>query len=398
VSLNDAPVRLGVLGLGRAFTVMVPTFAGDARVRLAAAYDPRDAARAAFATTFGARDHGSAEAVCADPQVEWVYVATPHQMHATHVQMAARHGKHVLVEKPMAITLEDCTAMIDATAAAGTHLIVGHSHSFDAPVLLARSLIASGAFGRVRLIHAMQYTDFMYRPRRPEELDTTQGGGVAFSQAAHQMDIVRLLAGGLATTVRAFTGRWDPSRPTEGAYSALIGFADGAFANATYNGYGFFDTDTLMGGVGEMGRPKDPGTHHATRARLRGITDEAREAALKAERNFGGSLYAPPAPAAPDACQHFGPVIVSCERGDLRLTPHGVEVTDDQGTRIERAHLPAAPRGEVIDELWSVAREGRAPLHGGAWSRATLELCLALLESQRTGADVRLHHQVASAP
>jgi phthalate 4,5-cis-dihydrodiol dehydrogenase len=374
---------------------MVPTFTGDLRVKLVAAFDPREGARRAFEQAFGGRAQGGVEAVCADPEVEWVYVATPHQMHVEHVLLAARHGKHVLVEKPMAISLDDCTRMIEACEAAGTQLIVGHSHSFNAPVKLARDLIDAGAIGAVRFIHAMQYTDFLYRPRRPEELDTTRGGGVVFSQAAHQLDIVRLLAGGLARSVRALTGRWDPARPTEGAYSALVAFDGGAFASATYNGYGFYDTDALMDGIGELGGAKNPTAHAQTRARLAAVTDEAAEAALKAERNFGGSLYQPAPVQTPDACQHFGPVIVSGERGDLRLTPRGVRVFDGTGERFESAPLPAVPRGEVVDELWSVAREGRPPVHGARWSRATVELCLALLESQQAGADIMLRYQVA---
>lgn len=388
------PIRLGALGLGRAFTLMLPTFTGDARVRLVAGFDPRPEARAAFAQQLGGTAHDSVEAVCADPAVEWVYVATPHQLHADHVVLAARHGKHVLVEKPMAIALADCDRMITACEAAGTQLIVGHSHSFNAPVLLAHRLIAQGRIGAVRFVHAMQYTDFLYRPRRPEELDTARGGGVVFSQAAHQMDIVRLLAGGMARSVRAHSGRWDPARPTEGAYSALITFDNGAFACATYNGYGFYDTDVLMGGIGELGTPKAPDAHAKTRARLAQTTDEAAEAELKAQRNFGGRAYQAVVPAPPEACQHFGPVIVSGDRGDLRLTPTGVEVHDAQGVHVEPCTLPAVPRAEVIDELWAVAREGRSPLHGGRWSRATLELCLALLESQARGTDIILRQQV----
>jgi len=250
---------------------MVPTFTGDLRVKLVAAFDPREGARRAFEQAFGGRAQGGVEAVCADPEVEWVYVATPHQMHVEHVLLAARHGKHVLVEKPMAISLDDCTRIIEASEAAGTPRNVGHSHSFNAPVKLARDLIDAGAIGAVRFIHAMQYTDFLYRPRRPEELDTTRGGGVVFSQAAHQLDIVRLLAGGLARSVRALTGRWDPARPTEGAYSALVAFDGGAFASATYNGYGFYDTDALMDGIGELGGAKNPTPPAQTPAPLAGV-------------------------------------------------------------------------------------------------------------------------------
>ncbi|MFD0668966.1 Gfo/Idh/MocA family protein [Ramlibacter sp. MAHUQ-53] len=389
------PIRLGVLGLGRAFTLMLPTLSRDPRVRMVAAFDPRAQATAAFARDFGGTPHASPEALCADPQVEWVYVATPHQLHAQHVALAAAHGKHVLVEKPMALGLDDCTRMIDACARAGTRLVIGHSHSFNAPVLLARRLIDSGRHGAVRMVHAMNFTDFLYRPRRPEELDTAQGGGVVFSQAAHQVDIVRLLAGGLATAVHARTGRWDPRRPTEGAYTALVDFEGGAVANLTYNGYGYYDSDALMDGIGELGRPKARGAHQATRQKLAAAADEAAEARQKAERNYGGSAYVPDTGEPPAAFQHFGPVIVSCDGADLRLTPHGVEVHDAQGVRLERVPVPAVPRSEVIDELWSVAREGAAPVHGGEWSRATMEICLALLASARDRRTIELRQQVA---
>ena len=232
--MHPSPIRIGVIGLGRAFTLMVPTFQRERRVQLVAAADPDEAARRRFVSDFGGKAHADAEALCADPDVEAVYIATPHQMHAEHVCLAASHGKHVLVEKPMAITLEECQRMVAASEAAGIHLIVGHSHSFDAPVRQARELIASGAYGAVRMMTASYFTDFLYRPRRPEELDTARGGGVVFNQAAHQMDILRLLGGGKIRTVRAMTGAWDPARPTEGAYSALLGFENGAFATAVF--------------------------------------------------------------------------------------------------------------------------------------------------------------------
>jgi phthalate 4,5-cis-dihydrodiol dehydrogenase len=389
-----SPIGVGVLGLGRAFTLMLPTWRDDPRVRLVAAFDPRAPARAAFAQYFGAIAYDSAQAVCADPAVQWVYVATPHGLHAEHVCLAAQHGKHVLVEKPMALNLAQADAMIAACERAGTHLVVGHSHSFNAPVRLARQLIASGHYGAVRMIHAMQYTDFLYRPRRPEELDTAQGGGVVLSQASHQVDIVRLLGGGRVERVRAMTGRWDPRRPTEGAYSALLSFDSGAFASLSYNGYGHYDSDTLMDGIGELGGAKDRLSHARTRQRHALTTDEQAEAQAKAERNFGGSQWQPAPAQAPTASQHFGPVIVSCEQADLRLNALGVEVCDANGPQQIAAPLPAVPRAEVIDEIWAADRMGRQPLHDGPWSRATLEVCLALLSSQAGDCDILMEHQV----
>ena len=98
-------LRLGVAGLGRAFTLMLPTFIRDPRVRLAAAADPRPEARERFVAEFGARAHASVDALCRDADVDVVYVATPHGLHAEHAVLAARNGKHVLVEKPMALSL-----------------------------------------------------------------------------------------------------------------------------------------------------------------------------------------------------------------------------------------------------------------------------------------------------
>jgi phthalate 4,5-cis-dihydrodiol dehydrogenase len=393
---ETAPIRLGVLGLGRAFTLMVPTFARDPRVRIVAGHDPRPEAMQRLHADFGARTHANAQSLCDDPEVEWLYVATPHPMHAEHVCLAAAHGKSVLLEKPMALRLDDCTRMIETCRANGVSLIVGHSHSFDAPVLLARQIIDSGAIGAVRMLQAFNYTDFLYRPRRPEELDTAQGGGVVFSQAAHQMDIVRLLAGGRVRSVYARTGQWDSKRPTEGAYSALLDFENGAFATVSYNGYGYYDSDALMEGMGELGQRKSSDAHQQTRERWR-TADEAVESERKARRNYGGPDYVPALDLAPEASQHFGPVWVSGERGDLRLTPRGVEIHDDQGVRFVTAPLSRVPRVEVIDELVRVAREGVAPLHSGAWSRATMEVCLAVLASAREGRAIILHHQVEPA-
>jgi phthalate 4,5-cis-dihydrodiol dehydrogenase len=382
-------LRLGVAGLGRAFSVMLPTFAGDRRVALVAAADPRAEARARFAADFGGKSFATVAELCADPQVDVVYVATPHQLHAEHTRQAAANGKHILVEKPIALTLSDAASMIDAARTAGVHLIVGHSHSFDAPILRTRALIDSGEFGAVRMITALNFTDFLYRPRRLEELDTMQGGGAVFNQAPHQVDIVRLLGGGRVKSVRAVTGAWDSARPTEGAFAALLTFENGAFASLIYNGYGNFDSDEFQGGVGEMGQVKDPAAARVPRS----FDDAAAEAAFKNARNYGGVGYAPP-PARALQHQHFGPVIVSCDKADLRPQPTGVMIHRHGVARLDPLTPPAVPRAEVIDELYDAVVHGRTPLHDGTWALATLEVCLAILQSSRTGTDAILRHQV----
>jgi len=375
-------IGIGVAGLGRAFSLMAPGFAADARVRLVAAADPRPEALQRFRSDFSGTTYPSVEQLCADPQVDVIYVSTPHQFHAEHVRLAARQGKHALVEKPMALSLDECRAMIRAAREANVRLIVGHSHSFDLPILATRKLVESGQFGRVRMITALNFTDYLYRPRRPEELDTPRGGGAVFNQAAHQVDVVRMLAGARATSVRASSGAWDASRPTEGAYSCLINFDDGSFSTLVYSGYAHFDSDEFMDWIGEMGRKKDPSAYGGARKALASSDEQL----LKNARNYGGSEFAEPARAA--FHQHFGPIIVSCERADLRPLPYRIEICDDAGRRSIALAPPGIPRVEVIDELYAAVVEGKPPLHDGEWAAATLEICLAILRSSRESKEI----------
>lgn len=383
------PVKLGVVGLGRAFLLTLPALRASSSVALVAACDTNEQARAAFESEFGGRSYDSVDALCCDPEIEAVYIASPHGFHAEHVAACAAAGKHVLVEKPLSLSIEDGVAMIQAARRGGIHLVVGPSHSFDAPVAQARQLIDDGSLGGVRMIHAFNYTDFLYRPRRPEELRTDQGGGVMFSQAIHQIDVVRYLACDTARHLTAMTGAWDAARPTEGAYAGLIAFKSGAFASLVYSGYGRFDSDEWQGWVGELGQDKNAAHYGKARRNLERVGPELDEAALKAERTYG---VAQPPVVGPHH-EHFGPVIISCEGGDLRLTPDGLWVYRDR----EREFLPApkldSPRAGVVEALVSTVRGNRPPPQVGEWGLASLEICHAMLESAESGMPVMLEHQ-----
>jgi phthalate 4,5-cis-dihydrodiol dehydrogenase len=283
----------------------------------------------------------------------------------------------------MALSMDECRAMIDAARRANRHLIVGHSHSFDAPVRRTRELIASGKYGRLRMITALNFTDFLYRPRRPEELDTARGGGTLYNQAPHHIDVVRLLAGARATRVRAHTGAWDTTRPTEGAYSALLSFDDGTFASLTYSGYAHFDSDEFTGWIGESGQKKDPNAYGAAR---RGLAGD--EIALKNARNYGGSEQ-PKTPAGL-LHQHFGVLIASCEQADLRPLSDGVWIYGDREKRFDAIAPPAVQRAEVIDELYAAVVDGRQPFHDGTWAAATMQVCFAMLRSAREQREIEL--------
>ncbi len=396
--LSKESIRLGVAGLGRAFTVMVPTFTADLRIELVAGADPRPEAQAQFESEFGGVSFASLEDLLAGAEVDAVYLATPVPFHLEQVRTLAAAGKHILMEKPMGLTIEESREMTRIARDAGIHMIVGHSHSFDAPIRLTRELIEAGEVGLVRMITAMNFTDFMYRPRRPDELITEQGGGVVFSQGAHQIDIIRLLGGGMVKSVRAVTGQWDPARPTEGAYSALLTFENGIAATTVYSGYAHFDSDEFVGWRSELGETKDPDVYWTARDNLAKATETIVEADLKAARNFGGSQYKSASRGQTDmAHQHFGSLIVSCDHADLRPLPWGVMMYGDQERSSLELPPPDVPRVEVIDELAMAVWDNVAPRHDGDWATATLEVCLAILESAKTGKDVELSHQCSPA-
>ena len=97
-----------------------------------------------------------------------------------------------------------------------------------------------------------------------------------------------MIGGGRVESVRAATGAWDRTRPTEGAYAALLTFATGAFASLTYSGYGNFDSDEFQGWIGEMGQKKAP---YSARPRHR-FANERDEVAFKNALNYGGQNFA----------------------------------------------------------------------------------------------------------
>lgn len=370
-------LKLGVAGLGRAFALTAPTLARDRRVEVVAATDPRPEALRRFEADFHGRAFREEKRLWKDPEVEAVYIATPHQFHAAQAIAAAAAGKHVLVEKPMALSLRECRAMADAAKKHRVHLLVGPSHSFDSPIKKAKQLIDSEKFGRVRMITAFNFTDFLYRPRMPDELEHA-----LLNQSAHHVDIARLLAGAPLKSVRAHAVAWERG---QGAYSALLRFK-GSFATLVYSGNAHFDSDEFTGWIGELGLKKDPSQYGSARKALAG----RHELGFKAARNYGGPEFRQG-----DAQfhEHFGPIVVSCDKADLRPLPNGVMIYADGERRLEPLPLTDAPRAGVIDELYDAVVNGKAPLHDATWGLATTEACLALLESARTGKEVPLKHQ-----
>ncbi len=389
-------LRFGIAGLGVASTQILPELARHPQARVTAAADVRPDALARFARDFGGETYTSVEDLAASPSVDAVYVCTPNHLHREHVVAVAERKKHVIVEKPMALTIAECEAMNATVERSGVRLLCGHTHSFDPPIQKMRELVASGELGRLRMVNTWDFTEFMYRPRMPHELDTARGGGAVYIQGPHQADVVRLIGGGMVRSVRAMTGIWDPARPSEGSYVAYIEFEDGTPATMVYSGYGHFDSAELHFWVGEGGQPRDPETN--LRARRRLAAAGAEEPLLKEAMRYGGAREGEFAHRRDDGVPRrqpfFGLTIVSCERGDVRQSPDGLCVYGDDGIREVALPRRQSGRQAEVSELCDSIANDRRVSHDGRWGEATLEVCLAILESAHERREVVLSHQV----
>ena len=388
-------LRVGIVGLGFATTLMLPYLSTHREIRVAAAADPRPEAREAFHRQFGGPTYATAQSLYSSNAIDAVYVASPNRFHAEHVISAITAGKHVIVEKPMAISEQECRAIEGAVTRHGVHVVCGHSHVFDAPIVAMSEIVRSGSLGAPTMIVSSNYTDIMYRPRADWELDTSQGGGVVFMQAPHQIDIARGIAGLDPSSVRARTTASDPERPTEGGYLAFLELAGDVPVSLVYSGYGYFDSRTLTFGRGERGERTDPNAHAATwsryLARTSSDTGGDGDAAEREARRYGSA-------GAPGNARHrepaaqpfFGLTIVSCEHGDIRQTPDGVAVI----TRTGEEHISVSGRepggAAVITELCAAVFRDEEPLHDARWASTTVRTCIGMLESSAQGREVEL--------
>ena len=148
----ERKLKLGIVGLGRGFTVLLPTLIFHPRLEIIAAADIRAEARDRFELDFGGRAFETIEEMCEKADIDFVYIATPHFCHADHAVAAARAGKHVLVEKPVALSLRDSEMLRKTSLEMGLVLMVDHIMLYHPAVHDAVLKVKAGELGD--LVHA----------------------------------------------------------------------------------------------------------------------------------------------------------------------------------------------------------------------------------------------------
>ena len=405
MTTGQKPLRMGIIGIGVGATQIMPNMEAMPEIEIVAGADIDPRVREAFLARYeSAKVYESAEGLCADPDVDAVWVSTPNNFHSPHTVLAANAGKHVVSEKPMALNMKEAEAMVEAAAKNGVKLLCGHTLAFSPPVMAMRRIINSGELGPLKALNNWAYTDWMLQARQPEELDEAVGGGVLYRQGPHQLDTARLLGGGLARTVRGVTGKWWPERFAVGYYSAFIEFDDGVTASVINNGYGYAMTAELVPWGDDRGLIEGYTGEQRVEIR-REIKDGTRnEFAAKDSLRIGSeherrTWRERPAGRQPWRPTNLGILIATCERGDIRQSQFGLYIDSDSGKE-DRDLGEATYRAgrEDLMELYNAVVNDAPVYHSGEWGMATLELITGIMESSRDRKEVRLTHQVPMSP
>ncbi|MFB3060939.1 MAG: Gfo/Idh/MocA family protein, partial [Candidatus Binatia bacterium] len=156
MATTQEKLKVGIVGLGFGSTEFIPTLERLPQIKLVAGADLRPQAREAFKARFGGNVYESVSELCADPEVEAVWISTPNQFHAEHAIIAAEHGKHMVVRKPLGISMEECKRVLEAVERKGVKLLAGGQTQGTSPLVhRLRQLVTSGELGRLRAIHLL---------------------------------------------------------------------------------------------------------------------------------------------------------------------------------------------------------------------------------------------------
>jgi UDP-N-acetylglucosamine 3-dehydrogenase len=203
------PIGIGVIGCGGiAQEAHLPNYAKESQVRLVAVADTDEARAREVAARFGVPNvYTDYRQLLARDDIQAVSVCTPNYLHAEQTIAALQAGKHVLCEKPMAISLSQAQEMIDTAGVTGKQLMVGFTHRFYPFNEAARQMVAEGRIGRpytcrVRFAHKGPYqswvakSDWFFNPKQA-------GGGAVLDMGIHALDLARFVLGTEVRTVSA---------------------------------------------------------------------------------------------------------------------------------------------------------------------------------------------------
>lgn len=344
-------IGFGIIGAGMISRFHAKAIKEVKGAKLVACADSSFAKAEALAKEFGCTPYDSVEAMVADPAVDAVTIATPSGAHMEPAVIAAKAGKHVIVEKPLEITLKRCDKIIDACDNAGVKLAAIFPSRFHDSAKLMKGAVDAERFGRITLgdayvkwFRTQQYYD-SGAWRGTWALD---GGGALMNQAVHTVDLLSWLMGPVVE-VQAFTATLAHDRiEVEDVATATLRFASGALGviEATTAAFpGYLKRIELHGSEGSAVLEEEDIKAWDFAKKLR--SDAAVHRQMACSKSTGGGA------ADPAAIGHHG---------------HTLQIQD------------------FVDAI----RKDRAPAVDGPEGRKSIEIILAIYQSAISGKKVTL--------
>ena len=231
------PLGLGIVGAGRVAANHAKAAAQTDAVTLRAIAEIDAERRDRFAQEHQCAGVPRLEELLERTDVDLVVIALPHRLHAPMTIQSLQAGKHVLVEKPMAMSVEECDQMIAAAKDAHRLLAVGLTHHFHPVPAAARDLLRSGKLGRLVFATETQYSQ-RRKGSNPDWLfDRAEGGGQLLANGVHFIDRLMMLADSRIGAVRATVGTFFNDYPADDGSLAYFQFVSGAAGTMALTGH-----------------------------------------------------------------------------------------------------------------------------------------------------------------
>jgi len=220
---------IGIIGsgfMGRTYTETINKYCKRARVRAVTA-----GSRAGqLAKDYGIDLEPSVESLVARKDIQAVFIATPHHVHAEQSLAAAQAGKHILIEKPMACTVADCDAILDACKKAKVQSSIAFGQRTRICNIRAKQIIDEGRIGKIQQIDSTQLNGGGVGTLPGWQGDSANLGTL-FGHGIHNFDSIRWLSGQEIKTVYAKCTSFEPAVRVEGSSMVLMTLSDGTFAS-----------------------------------------------------------------------------------------------------------------------------------------------------------------------
>jgi predicted dehydrogenase len=355
-------LRTALVGCGKVAGIHAQALRASAASELVAVCDTDSSRAQQFAAKYGGAPFTGLAALLREVRPDAVVICTPHPLHADATVAAAEAGAHVLVEKPMAASVEDCDRMIEAARKAGVLLGVVSQRRFYEPVKRMKAAIDAGKIGKpiLGVFQMYSWRDEAYYQSDPwRGTWAGEGGGVLVNQSPHQLDILQWLMG----PIEEIGGYWGtlnhPSIEVDDTAVAAVRFRGGALGS-------------IVASVSQK-----PGIY--TKVHIHGSNG----ASVGVETDHGATFVAGVSSGVPDP-----------PLNDLWTIPG----EEDFLAKFEAEDRALASGRDVmeyyhglqIDDFLAAILEGRKPAVTGEDGRVVVEMAQAIYRSQREGRPVRL--------